>query len=575
MMLMEMASALRWCKSLGMRFVRVVPLATAMIVALTLVSQVAMLLASFLPLKVVILLGSDGMPRYFPAAFAAVDRDVLIATLSAATLGFFLLYQLAERLIGSVTQNASSRLLARSAKMVLFDNQQDVAASAYQRYSRMLAGGVFVLLALCLLGWLYPAMAVLMLVYSLVAGGAILWANHRYLHARGDPEDALGNLLQLAASLGFFLAFALLVVDFVDLTPPGVLIAILALLLVRQAMTRLAALVKDLRKLSSQRTRLDALFFHGKVLLPEGPRRDRGIWPLLQPELRNHWVSQLLAEPEGKPPHLRRIRWWPSGTGNVAALVVEPEGEVAPWLVKLYAMNRHALAQHEAALTSEPPERLPAPRLARITQVERFECMLYRLPPGPVPAEELSRAAVEQARERLLEASPGQALIQRYLRSRPPLWQRLTLEVADRLEVAVDTPEHREHLDRLRAALPWVREALAAMPLAFVNPDISPETLWPGPDSAPRMLNWGRWSLEPVGASWWLRGSLEALGQALPRAARHRPELAEVSLAQAQLAAIAHALEADYQRQRYPQALSLLPSLFEALEGCRTPQETP
>ncbi|WP_422126746.1 hypothetical protein [Thioalkalivibrio sulfidiphilus] len=576
MMLGELASALRWGRSLGMRFVRVVPLATALIVALTLVSQVAMLLASFLPLKVVILLGSDGMPRYFPAAFAAMDRDVLIASLSAATLGFFLLYQLAEHLIDRVTVNASSRLLERSAKMVLFDNQQEVAASAYQRYSRMLAGGVFVLLAACLLGWLYPGMAVLMLVYSLTAGGAVLWTHHRYLHARRDPEDALGNLLQLAASLGFFLAFAFLVVDFVFLAPPGVLIAILALLLVRQAMTRLAALVKDLRKLNSQRTRLDALFFHGKVLLPQGARRERGIWPLLQPALREHWVAQLLAETPGKPPHPKRIRWWPSGTANVATLLVEVEGGSTTWLIKLYEVNRHAQAQHEAALTSEPPERLPAPRLIRITQVERFECMLYRLPTDSASIEQASRHDIDLARETLLEVTPGQELAKRYLRSKPALWQRITPEMANRLEVAVDSPEDRTQLARFREVLPRLREALAEMPLCFVNPDIGPESLWPGEGSVPWILNWGRWSLEPVGAGWPLRGDgLEQLGNALGRAARQRTELADVKPSQAQLAAIAHGLEGEYLRQRYPQTLKLLPSLFEALDGCRTPQETP
>ena len=62
-------------------------------------SQIAALLAFFLPLKVVILLGSEGFPRYFPQAWAAYDRDMLVASLCAATEVFYVLHWLADRII--------------------------------------------------------------------------------------------------------------------------------------------------------------------------------------------------------------------------------------------------------------------------------------------------------------------------------------------------------------------------------------------------------------------------------------------------------------------------------------------
>src|SRR5690625_4438492 len=146
-MLNGVAATLRWCLSLGAKFIKEVPLRTQWIVLLTLVSQVSMLVASFLPLKVVIMLGSDRIPRYFPDAIRDYDRGQVLTLLSALAIAFFVLHNVSERLITTLTRSGSRRLLARSRKMVLFDNQDEIATQAYERFSRALASGVFVGLA--------------------------------------------------------------------------------------------------------------------------------------------------------------------------------------------------------------------------------------------------------------------------------------------------------------------------------------------------------------------------------------------------------------------------------------------
>jgi hypothetical protein len=71
---------------------------------LTLISQISTLLAFFLPLKVVILLGSDRMPRYIPEALAALGHDALDRGPQYRDRGLFRgVYLLAERAIAWVT----------------------------------------------------------------------------------------------------------------------------------------------------------------------------------------------------------------------------------------------------------------------------------------------------------------------------------------------------------------------------------------------------------------------------------------------------------------------------------------
>ncbi len=382
-MLINVLKSLQWSVSLGAKFFRVVAFSTTAIVIVTLVSQLSSLLASLLPLKVVILLGSDGVPRYFPDSFAAMDRDVLIAGLSIATLGFFLVHLLAERLIGWITSQGTHRLLENSHKMVLFENQDQVAAGGYQRYSRALASGVFIGLALCGLGWFYLEVALVMVGYAVLAF-LVLWILHCYSPTvRERLETKLRNLLNVVSGIGFFISFGYLVADFVLWQPPGVIIAIVTLILSRQIMGRATGLVADLAALRQQRLKLDALFFHGKVLLSHSAPHQRSIWPLLQPRARKQWVQAVLEELAGDVEEGIDCHWRQTGQANVAALKVEAGSQ--RYLVKLFDKNRNSLALHEATLMGENVKGLPAPRFVGTTQVQKFHCLLYELPAGRPP----------------------------------------------------------------------------------------------------------------------------------------------------------------------------------------------
>src|SRR5690606_18450982 len=100
--------------------------------------------------------------------------------------------------------------------------------------------------------------------------------------------------------------------------------------------------------------------------------------------------------------------------------------------------------------------------------------------------------------------------------------------------------------------------------------DVVPEAIWILDDEdAPSrtiLLNWGRWTLEPVGAGWPEdQKLLGRLGKALQMGASKRPELADVKIAQAELAALAFALERECVSQRYNQAMELMPRILERL----------
>lgn len=563
-----------WLKSLSAKFFRVVPAFTSLIVLLTLVSQIATLLASVLPLKVVIMLSSEGIPRYFPTSFSAINRDILIAALSVGTVGFFLLHLLAERMISWVTSVSTSQLLAKSQKMVLFENQEEVAANSYQRYSRALASGVFTMLALFGIGWFYSKMSAMIAGYFILVFFLLWWLQHRSLGFREHLESDLSHILNLVKGVGFFVVFGFLVVDFIFWSPPGIIIAIVTILLSRQIMQRASGMISDFTGLRRQQAKLDALFFHGKVLLPQQARPEKTLWPLLAPERRQAWVAAVLEELLGAEEGEVVCHWQQLGTPNVAGLRVT--GAKRQYLVKLFENNRSSWALHEATLMAEPTSRLPALRWVGATQVQKFHCLVYELPRGEQPEVNQAKALNERLRQELLTTQPKSEAVKRYLRSKAMLWQRLNTDILERLRVAADTAKQRDYLAMLLDQLPYLYEQLKVLPVVLHNPDMKPEAIWvplAGTDQevTPILLNWGQWSLEPVGSGW-PEGEkpLAKLSEALQLAAEHRAELRDVSVEQAELAALAFALERECNRQRYVQALELLPALVERLTAIRS-----
>lgn len=72
-LLLIVFAALRWSLSIGSKFFNVVPKATLSVIFFSLVSQVTILLAFLLPLKILMLLGSAGIPHYFPDVFEDLE----------------------------------------------------------------------------------------------------------------------------------------------------------------------------------------------------------------------------------------------------------------------------------------------------------------------------------------------------------------------------------------------------------------------------------------------------------------------------------------------------------------------
>lgn len=564
----------RWIFTLGAKFLRIVPGTTAVVVLTTLISQIALLFAYVLPLKVIILLSSSGIPAYFPDFLAQYERSFLVFAFSAGAVLCYMLHLIAERLIRKGAEKGSKRLTERTRKMVLFENQDDVASRAYQRYSHALASAVFVGLAFSLLLWIYPNMA-------MISAGVITVSLAIFV-LLANLNPGLGDRLRRSlrksvfgvSGVGFLIGFSWMVVDLLGENPPAFVSALIGLLLYRQLLSRASETVIESIVLYEQRLTLNALFFHHYVLLRTPQEDQQGIWSLFAPERRTEWAVPVLREVAGVPvPDNIRTSWYQTGIRNVFALGAATDQADSPrWLLRIYDSGCASQAINAATLLGEFPveKGLPTPPFLGATRVSEFHCHVFdwsglmRVPPSEVGA-----ATIKVIRK-LLEVELPSELVARYGRSHPYLWRRLDRSHWNRLSLIADTDEQRNLVAELDAAWADVCAVLESLPLVLMNPELNADTLCYAPDGEPVATHWGRWSLDPIGSGWPVQGKqLDELSAYLEQAPRRgRGALsAGVNPADARLAAFVYAMEQLLSRQQYVQIFGLIPQLLESLNS--------
>jgi len=567
---MKVLAALRWFISVGFKVYRVVPWATNLGVVCTLVSQIASLLASLLPLKVIILLGSERIPSYFPPLLQDHGKTALIVGLGGAALAFFAIHLLAEWLIARLAAYGARSLIAHSRKLALFENQEQLLSKAYQRFAGALAGGVFIALAALALAWVYPLQAMVVSGYIAIVWVALV-VIQRLSHVW--QEQQLGELIRLVgvlANLGFFVTFAAIVFDVLQGTQVSVFWAIVTLLLVRQLFRRLASLVADVTSLYSQRLQLNALLFHGHLYAGRALTEDaRGLWTLADPDISGSWLAPLIKRVAGPAAGAPEVRWVQSGTPDVLMGLVRTGAEPQQaYLVKLFGKNRSAVARHEASLFASMGDAAsPLPRLCLIEQIENFNCHVFAWPILELVTPRTAKRAAMSVTAGLFSVRPSPSLVALFTRSRPMLWQRLDSKLLERLRLFAHDVEV-PLLEYFARSLASIKATLEAMPLVIVTPDLSPDVLWLDRQGSVWASQWGRWTLEPVGASWPVNEKvLPLLPAAFEQAQSLRSDLKAITVKHVELAALMFAFDKAYQRQAYRTAFELVEPIIRAYDG--------
>ncbi|HDS1803001.1 TPA: hypothetical protein QEM76_005736 [Pseudomonas putida] len=556
-------STLGWCLSIGIKLLRVVPFTTLTVQVTTLASQIFLLLAFFLPLKVIILLGSEKIPNYFPSALQAVKKGHLIVSLSAAAAVCYVLYLLSELLIAYCCRRGARTLLSRSAKLNMFENQEKIAAYAYSKFTRAMASALFFIISAVVLLIIYPKLLVVVLVYTTLATLLCVTAYNLSPVIQVQFQQNHGNILNALSATGFLLSFFCLVADFLYFPHQRIFHAVIAVLVMRQALQRLTSMVQDLVSLRIQHRQINAMFFQSQPLL-EQRQNNHQLECLLGPSSRQAWVEKLMDQAGIDTHNGLEISWHQIDAVDVYAfhITVLNSDEPQEYLAKLFGNNISTLAEQERLLLGCQPN-LPSLKWLGHYLLHGIDCHLFQLNGHKKLIRRQIGDGVVAINEQLLRCEPASELILRFSRTRPYLEQRLERSMIETLRFVCSTPEDAVKVERFIDSFDCIIKRLSSLPRQIVSLDITSEALLISASRQYQLSHWSSWRIEAVGSNWPVVEK-ERLCEAIESARCERPSLANTTTNDVILSAFMYSFERFLLRKDYPAALRLLDDILAA-----------
>lgn len=556
------------------RKIRKLALSNALkVVASIILSQFCLVLAYFLPLKVILLVATEGVPWYLASFVTPESKNPFILLLATGAIAFYAAHMVLEYLVSRSVQRGSETLLASSNKMAVFDNQETVAKESYLRLCRS-AASFFLFCAGILLGLLINAVLFWFLALVVVAEFLIVnqtLKSHLRLARKLEElvQTRVGRFLNSLSAINFLVGFSILLTQFILMDRKNVLIAILCILLLRQVMLRLQITINDTVYLHSNIQKINALFYTHIHYLPPADKTLGPFLTMLQPAHRDQWLADVVREIANIPTARIRTQWVDSGIAGIAWLWVtvahlNSDDALSKFFVKVYSRNRLGLATHERCLFESPGVHLRcAPALLGFTVLDHCYVMLFD---GiqESSAIELSQAVLTGTiMKELWCHEPPKKLVDIYKRTRPTLTERITHDLFSRLLIATSDDSGHGIVSELIDRIHELKTRLSNVPLSFINPRLLSETLIHTDDGFVVALDWTHWSLEPIGVG--LPTNLRdhhSVESILKECSEFRECLCSLPPSDVLLSTHTYEIERCIHKQNYQKAFELIPEIL-------------
>ncbi|MEA5446310.1 hypothetical protein VCB98_10810 [Gammaproteobacteria bacterium AB-CW1] len=485
------------------------PVLTPVLVVAMAVANITRILAFFIPLKVLLLIATPGVPRYFRFFVDPELRNEWAIGLSIAAVVCYLLTLLLDRLSERWSELGSRDLLSKVNQLSVIADQK---ARARQYYSSFCSSQASLLLVLLLFAvgvlihpWLFAFLSGFLALQLLIS-----WAALRRVEPR-DPKGFGGYILRnLSSYLGYLFAinflavFVFLVLDFLLFDGINVLIAILSFLISRQILGALSSMATTGYSLSCQRKSIDPLVFREEKHVKQEKSEIQSLRHHFAVEARRERIQELLAAGGIKAAVEVEDLWQDPAKGSYLFQIVarDAEGDVAfrgqervlPSKAQQALENEDLIIEHMGA-----GPLLIAPVHAEY-EVGDFHCRLYELGEcEPVSKNAWKKGLQQSVVASLWRLSPPQSLREVFELSRPYLWERFDADLLRRFELALDEEWKSELYERLSSALPALQARLKALPLFPHNAVMGDNSAFVSESGEIRLTDWGKWSLEPVG----------------------------------------------------------------------------
>jgi hypothetical protein len=491
------------------------------------VNQVVTFLVFFLPLKVVLLVASDGVSRYFRFFISKETKSAWIIGLVTAILIFYVVSIRLDTIAARNASRGAKSLMSSAEQVPITSDPEDFARATFHRIGETISGLIFSVSTLAAGALVFPSFflaipTILIIEFAVVAFALRENPRSRLTNFGEFVREKPQNLINWLRQINFLLVFSILVLLFLVAEGLNPLLGIAAILLSRRLFGALKAVTRDSLKLSSNRGLVDALLFtHARV--GTSGRADR------EKLLGNAGASGRLRRLQalvGTAPGAENVemeRYTEDGPTlellqSVQEAVWVDSGQIRTGIFDLYGPDANGsrqrlfrdyfysgkasrgLEQHDYLLKFLDPESLRCP--SRVLGY-RYDGLVGRIVDFrgiSEPGQKEWQARRKDLLTHLWSVEPPEPLVEAYDSVHPRLHERVGSELLEPLRVATDEPWAQSAYDLLASRLLQLCERVAELPLMLFNERLTRRNLVVDLDGRSRLLDWTSWTLQPVGA---------------------------------------------------------------------------
>ncbi len=558
-----------WFFQIMRTLLRTRPFTTLTVIFAEAAANMTRIASMLLPLKIILLAGSTGVPRYFPFIDPA-HKSYWIIGLTAGAICFYLFTLLLETMISRMSENAGREILYKANQLFVVKNQEETIKGYYASFCGLCASLLFVALVLAVLAIINLPLLVFLIFTALFmfvfSALALRGTNINPGHLKRYITENVSNYLKILTSIAFLAAFIVLLVPFITTTDGNILVAILSILLLRRTFNYVVSTTRDSVKLTRKKHEVNALIFpYVQIMNPE-TKDNLAARNLLHKSARTGIVRLEMEKIFFRLVFLETL-WMDTTVSGLFMFHInwknDEEAAVSHSQLQVFPLRSTGAFENEDFLFTKVPRReLKAPDLITRFDHDPFACQILDYGSGEPVSTKKWKDLHDELLMHYCSFQPPASLIQAYTSSHLLLWRSLNKELVSRVEVALDTPEEVTCFEEFKDNLPRIRDFLKTIPLYIHNQDITTKNVVQAENDDVYVMTWGRWSLQPVGTV--LPLNPNKIGELAVRIEEFRSDAFQVlSSDDLDFVFNCHKLEKEINRGAFKSALKTIEQLLE------------
>lgn len=530
-------------------------------------AKVSRTVAFLLPIKVILLAGSPGVPSYFQSFIAADSKPAWIVGLVAASVIVYGVALGVQRWADHRASLLANHYAAKSRSLLTQGNENLFAARQMKRVLELASETMFVVLACLVVGIVNMPLLLcsLVLIGVLFIAWTIAERTERWRDAVYDGQRR-NFLLSVCSQIVFLAAFFVLILQLLFLGSLTVFGALVSLIFMRQIDAALITAVKLSIEIISDYGYLEALVEPGKPVERRQPAPLLPHLPGYEASARHEAVHLSLGA-QGISPKRLQLVWLDDRPGGI--LQYDVEAQTVTGLQRARWRLFGPPARHHWTNETFLFEHVDRRELGAAVPIDRFEwqshdCDLLGLLAGDQSTTLDIRTATQQIYNKLAGFVPPRALTLVSEATHPSLQSRLDEVTLARMEVALNAEDEQMIYEAFTAKIAEIRETLSALPQMIYTRHLVPASVDFDCDNQPILLHWFDWMIVPVGTG--LSINDERALSALKEIVQGREDGRHVSIRDLKLAALINEMEGQFGRNSYA---AMFPLMDEVVGLCR------